>query len=212
MFTRIFGAAIAAGVLLSGAASAATITFSGGSFVDQDGTTSNIFDVTLMDVAGGVSVDIARSGAANGDIYLIGFEGVNFAATDISAFSSNTTDTVAAVCHNVKVCSGGVGTGFNGGSFNSFTFDTLVQIGDTGSSSGLNNDLSFNIAGIMTSDISALGFRVQTVSGVGSATSLKIINDDPTTPPVSDVPLPASVMLLLGGLGGLVAMRKRTRV
>jgi hypothetical protein len=75
--------------------------------------------------------------------------------------------------------------------FSSFTFDTVLQFGTTGFSSGLNKTISFDMtkSGLSTALFSNVGLRIQTVgtSTSGGDGSLKIYNDDPSV-----VPLPGS--------------------
>jgi len=209
--TGLLAAALTGAIVTAGStATAATVTFDGPGFVNQGGTTFDVFDITLTDITGGVKLTLAPSPGASitGDTLLIGLEGVALGAGDFANVSTSTSDGITNVCNNVSSC--GPGGGFTGGSFNSFTFDTLVRIGNQGSSSGLNTMVMFDMlaAGLDTGDFSAVGIRIQSVSGAGNTTSLKLINDTPTT-----VPLPAAGFLLLGALGGLgFAARRRRRM
>ena len=209
---KIASAILAAGfaAVVGSAASAAVVEFDSADFVDQEGNPYDVFDATLTDIAGGVTFSalLDPMTIVSGDVYLIGFEGATFALGAITNVNTNTGDAVTAVCNGVTACNGG--NGFTGGVFNTFTFDTIVQIGSSGSSSGLNTAISFDIAGVSAADIDILGFRLQTVTGAGvdadgkPITSLKILNDDPQV-----IPLPAAGFLLLGGLGGLAMLRKK---
>ena len=220
MFKTIIAAALmAGGLIIGGAASAATVTFAAGSFVDETGTTKSIFDVVITDISGGVNVAVTQhSNLANGDVLLIGLEGPNLAG---ATFDAKGTATIAQTCINREVndCGGG-GGGFNGGAFNldkAFGsvygfFDTILRIGTTGGSGGggFNNNFNIDITGVIglaAMNFEAVGLRIQSTTGV-NATSLKIYSDDPTTP----IPVPAGGLLLLTALAGagVVARRRKT--
>lgn len=201
-FTGLIATMLTGAMVMAGStATAATVTFDGSGFVNQGGTPFDVFDITLTDITGGVKLTLSPSAGASitGDTLLIGLEGATLGLGNFSNVSTNTGDGITAVCNNVSTCGGG-GGGFTGGSFNSFTFDTVVRIGTNGSASGLNTMVMFDMlaAGLDVGDFSAVGIRIQTVSGAGGTTSLKLINRTPTT-----IPLPAAGLLLLGALGGL---------
>lgn len=186
-------------------ADAAVVQFGPSDWVNQEGDPINITSTTTLtdDGFGNVLVELAISGLSSvtGDIFKIGFEGLSF--TSINSASANTGDSVSVLCNNCD----GQPNGFQGGLFNSApydTFDTIVQIGMMGSSSGLNSMISFVAEGVSALDAIAVGLRIQTVSGVDGTTSLRLINETP-----SEVPLPAAGFLLLGGLGALALMRRR---
>ncbi len=202
-----------AAVFSAGAASAATVEFGPTGWTNEGGSTVGTdYLASIEDIAGGVSFSLALTADSvdTGDILLIGFEGVNLSAATLDNVVTSTGDAITAVCTNVSSCGGG-GGGFTGGIFNSFTFDTLLRIGTSGSASGLNTSISFDalLAGLTSADFSAIGLRIQTVgtSPDGGGGSLKIWNDDPTTP--APVPLPAGGLLLLTGMGGMFVARRR---
>lgn len=207
--TILAGAALALSAMGS---SAATVQFGPTGWVNQNGTASSAtYVATLTDISGGVSfsVDLAAGSVNTGDILLIGFGGPTLTSATFANVATNTGDGITNTCFNASSCGGG--GGFTGGSFNSYTFGTLVRIGTNGSASGLNTSVAFDIdlAGLTAADFTTLGLRVQTVgaSPDGGGGSLKLRNDDPTT--VSTVPVPAAGVLLIGALGGLGLLRRR---
>lgn len=227
-----FKAIICAGTLAlgwAGATNAASVTFAGNTFVNQNGVAADLFEVTISDIAGGVNVDVALSSTTtgNGDTLLLGLEGVSLAGATYTYYPDpDTGDEVTAFCTTglVATCTAPGNTGgggFTGGAFqtngsgsfyNAYGhFDTLFRIGRQGTTSGLNNGFSIDIfkAGISAMNFTVVGFRVQGVSGADLPTdptdgSLKIYSDDPSV-----IPLPAAGWLLLGGLGGLAALKRR---
>ncbi len=186
-------------------ASAATVQFDADSWVDQDGTSIAMStSATLTDDGlGNVLVDIAVSALSvvSGDILRVAFDGLLF--TTVTNVTTNTGDGVTVNCNT---CGGG-NTGFTGGSFKNQVFDTIVDIGGTGSSTGSNTNISFLAMGVSAEDANAVALRVQTVTGLAGTTSLKLINT--TTDIPNEVPLPAAGFLLIGGLGALGLMRRR---
>lgn len=203
-------AATVAAIAISSNASAATVTFGPTDWLDQGNNSVGAdFLVTISDISGGVSFDLslAPGSVDTGDVLYIGFEGVgSIPVGSFSNLSTNTGDGITDVCYDTTKC--GSAQGFQGGFFNSFTFDTIVQIGDQGSSSGLNTDVSFDIAGVTAADFLLLGLRVQSVGSApnGGDGSLKIYSEP------SAIPLPAPALLLFGALGGLGYVGRRRKL
>ena len=231
MFKTILAAAVMAGGFAFGsAASAATVTFAAGSFVDQGGATRSIFDVVITDISGGVNVAVTQhSSSADGDVLLLGLEGPNLAGATFTMHPDpQTGDQITAICTSGTVtgCGGSQGGDFTGGAFDAPNngqpggafyqaygfFDTILRIGRQGVVGGnFNNGFDIDITGIlglMATDFTVVGIRAQETSGVGT-NSLKIYNDDPNMPPI---PLPAGGLLLLTALAGagLVGRRRKT--
>lgn len=222
VFQRLAVVAAAAIIGLSTVASADTVSFGPTGWLDQNSdTVGTDWNVSITDIAGGVSFSssLVAGSSDTGDILMIGLEGTSLAGASYTNVATNTGDGVTNVCPNTNSCGGG--GGFNGGIYggqNGFEFDTVVRIGTNGSSSGLNTVVSFDIilGGLKAADFTHVGLRLQTVgtNPGGGGGSLQIINDpapNGVTGPLPPVPLPAGMLLLLGGLGGFGALRMRRR-
>lgn len=199
------------------AASAATVNFAASGFTDQDGNgVDTAFSAVVSDLAPNTvsfGLSLNTGSLETGDILSIGFgleQGSVFSAsTTFTNVTTNTGDGITAICLDTS-CSG-KDFGFKGGLFKNFSFGAAVQIGDNGSSSGLNTLISFDItdADLTALAFSAIGLRIQTVgpAPVGGGGSLKLINQTPITP----MPLPAAGWMLLAALFGMFGFKRMQR-
>lgn len=217
MNTFLKAAAVAAMTITGGAASAATISYSG----TADGTD---FKVVINDeTAGQLNFVVTSTANPNSaDLFALGFmwEGspsptpIWDAAGDFFTVSSNTGEAITNVCAN---CSNvGNGANFNG---TGLVFDYIVRMGASGTQ---NNNYLTDFRFYISSTLSlaeafgdTFGIRAQSTGDDGNG-SIKLVNftlDDPgdnnNPPPV--VPLPAAGILLLGALGGMGALRMRRK-
>lgn len=202
--------AVAALALVVGtsAASASVLTFGGfvtttdnlGTFptpvatIDDNTAGFLTFSIGSTGVFGklsGVFFDVSGKTVAKTDI-------VNSNVT-IQDFATNTYD----VTHGVTMA-GGYDNGLHYGP-QSLDFDFGFRINRTDVTT---TPLTFKIStSVLTlADFEGAGFRFQSVSGTGVTQDSAKILGYPTVP---TVPVPASALLLLGGLGGLAALRRR---
>lgn len=216
---------IAAGALAlsAGAASAATITF--GNYTSSNG--ADMLDplVTVSDeVAGGFLVTVTHIAPSNGSLNLIAFDlgAATFTAADVTDVRDNGAamtlaspcpggqgPAVGAYCFGTSVPLGGNSNNLN--PFDTTAFDLVLAFNNNDGVARQGAPLTFQISnqsGALTLDnFLSVGLRFQSASNREG--SDKLVGTPTTTPEV--VPLPAAGWLLVGGLVGLAAMKRRRR-
>jgi len=205
----IAAVALVAGAGLSGfAAHAATMSYSGS-------TQGTDFSITINDdTAGQLSFTVQSIANPNSaDLYALGLmwtgtpaPSTTFDPGDFNTVSSNTGETITAVC---AACSNaGNGANFNG---TGQVFDYIVRMGSQGTQGGnYLTDFRFYISSVLSLDEalgSGFGIRAQSTGPTGND-SIKLVDFDRIPSPV---PLPAAGFLLLGALGGLGVAARRKR-
>jgi len=195
---------LAAGFALAGsAASAATVSFVG----SADGTD---YQIDFSDDAAGL-IDVTVTATANpnnADLFGLAFDWLGAPApiaSDFNFVSSNTGEGITAVCTDTVFCGGGLnfsGTGVT-------AFDYIIRMGDAGLFNGSQflNFFNFNIASNLGLDDflgDSFGIRAQSTGPDGEG-SLKLVDFERVPP----IPVPAAGFMLLLGLGGLAAVRRR---
>jgi hypothetical protein len=210
---------------LGGAASAASITF--GSYVSSNGTDKLSPLVTISDdPVGSFLVTVTHAGTSDGHLNLIAFDlgtasvvagGVTNVKNDgVSlAYQATCTNTGQNQVKTGKYCFGTtVPVGGNSNNLNPFdtsAFDFALaffnndSIGDAGST--LTFNLSDNGGTLTLSSFASVGLRYQSANNRAGSDKLVGTPVNDTSP----VPLPASALLLLGGLGGLGATKRFLR-
>jgi hypothetical protein len=211
------------GAGLGTAASAGTITFS--NYTSSNGADMLTPSVTVSDVAGGFLVSVSHVGSSDGHLNLLAFDlgSATFTSADVTnvandgaalAFQSVCTNTGQNQVKTGKYCFGTtVPTGGNSNNLNPFdtsAFDVVLAFFNNDSIADLGSTLTFNLSnkgGSLTlDDFLSVGLRYQSANN--RAGSDKLIGTPEPQP--APVPLPAAGMLLLGGLGALGAMRRKT--
>ncbi len=183
---------------------AATLSFT---LDDQQGSASSIADVVLTDISGGVNFSFVVNDPTNtADAAAVYFDISGYTFSDLS-FSSAPGVITGTDGPTSNIQAGNIGQ----------TFDVGVAIGNTGSGSGFFDSFDFDVLATDL-DISAFfdqtfALRGQTVGpapngGQDSSKQFGVAGSGPDTPP-APVPLPAAGWLLLAGLGGLAAARRK---
>lgn len=107
---------------------------------------------------------------------------------------------------STQVSTCGAGCTFNG-SGSASAFDYIIRIGSNGG--GINNYVSsvvFDVAAIgKLSDFTQIAFRAQSTSNPEGSIKADLLPD------IAPIPLPASAFLLMAGMGGLAALRRRKK-
>lgn len=199
---------LAAGLsLAASAASAATVSFVGSAQgtdyqIDFSDDTAGLIDVTVT----------ATANPNNADLFGLAFDWLGTPApvggtgpnSDFSFVSSNTGEGIVAVCVDTLSCGGGLN--FNGTGVTAF--DYIIRMGSAGLFNGQYlNFFNFTIAsGLALDDFlgDSFGIRAQSTGPTGDD-SLKLIDFERVPP----IPVPAAGFMLLLGLGGLAAVRRR---
>ena len=195
----IIGAAasVLAVMAIAGSAEAAVVSFK----LDQklsDDSDPAFTDVTLEDIEGGVKFTYTLNYDFDGDIVAAYFNVDESVPLPNASFSSPVT----GVAYNTRnVQSGNIGA----------TYDIGVAIGEPGLKGGSDrfNDFMFTILadGLDVSDFLEQSFAVRVQStGEDGEGSAKIGG---TSPGMTPIPLPAAGWMLIAGLGGLAAARRR---
>ena len=213
---KIASAILAAGfaATVGSAASAATITF--GSFYSNSSVEPTP-SVTVADIDGGVSVAVSSSGITGK------LSGLAFEVSDKDVSFGDLTNLSTAI----KVQGGnGSNSGpqfreddnamgninFNSSGFDAYfsqigsgTFDFIFELASQTTIS--TTPFTFDIGGVSTGDFDLVGLRFQSITG-GTVGSSKIVGVPNTPDQPTPVPVPAAGLLLIGGLGGLAALRR----
>lgn len=195
---RMAGLALVTGLGFAGATSAATVDF----VVDRSGSS-----VTLTDTGGicifsrcGVSASLA-SGLHTGDTY--SFSDARSAAFDFLTFTGRGTGTDAfGIQALLKFSSPNISVGGTGVGGAVLAFGNIVA--------GVLNWTSVGLTSGTLPDGVDASFAFQGGAGLfggHSVTTTASINVNSITPPA--VPVPASGLMLLTAMGGVVAMRRR---
>ncbi|WP_227419033.1 VPLPA-CTERM sorting domain-containing protein [Roseitranquillus sediminis] len=229
------GAFVCAGIAVSAPASAATITFGG--YVSSNGADQISPLVTVSDdPVGSFLVSVTQNAGSDGHLNLIAFDlgTASFSSGDVTNVRNTNNTTLVSTSLSLQTpCSN---TGQNQVSSGKYCFGTSVPIGGNSNNlSGVpdvypddwdvvlgffNNDslgdagstLSFNLSdqgGALTlADFLSVGLRFQSANNrEGSDKLIGVPGDGPD----GVIPLPATALLLMGGLGGLGAMRSFRR-
>lgn len=194
---------LAAGLTIAAtASSAATVSFVG----SAQGTD---YQIDFSDDAAGL-IDVTVTATANpnnADLLGLAFDWLGTPAptsSDFAFVSSNTGEGITAICEDALTC--GQGLNFNGTGVTAF--DYIVRMGSQGLFNGQYLNLfNFTIAsGLALDDFlgESFGIRAQSTGPDGND-SLKLIDFERVPP----IPVPAAGFMLLLGLGGLAAVRRR---
>jgi hypothetical protein len=187
-------------------------TESGAATIAYVGSTQGTdFKITVDDNTAGQINFVVQSTANpnNADLYALGFNwsGATVPSTtidpgDFNTVSSNTGETISAVCASCS--NAGNGANFNG---TNQTFDFIVRMGSSGTqASNFLTDFRFYVASTLSLNDalgSGLGIRAQT-TGPNGQDSIKLVDFTTFAP----VPLPAGGLLLIAALGGLGLTRR----
>jgi hypothetical protein len=217
---------IAAGAfaLSAGGVSAATITF--GDYTSTNADSLSPLVTVNDDTPGSFLVTVTHVAPSNGSLNLIAFDlgAASFSSTDIFdvsnggtalTFQSPCTNTGTTQVSSGNYCVGSsVPLGGNSNNLNPFDttpFDLVLAFYNNDGVGRLESPLTFRISdqgGTLTLDnFLAVGLRFQSANN--DEGSDKLVGT-PVTPP-EVIPLPAAGWLLIGGLAGLAAMKRRRR-
>lgn len=197
--------AVVAVVMIAGAASAASVTFD--TWTDTDSPSTDPLIVISEIGTNSFEVDVSLGiGSLVGSIITLYFDvGTNYAAMDVDdcCYVPSSASSTSGVIDPGSVSSfGQIGSNVYTGFDFALEFDKKDGVGgDTSVSFKLDDGNGI----LALEDFYAMGVRVQEVGPQGA--SDKLFGYVSLTP----VPLPAAGWLLLAGVGGLAAMRRRNK-
>lgn len=208
---RILAAAAAVSFSIAAAAQAATVTYA-----NTDPTPKA--QLTIDDAAAPNTLRFSLSTLMGTADYLglgFNFDGLLTQAS-LKLVSATRLDGTAItpalqLYGNGKKQVGSCGSGCNfNGSGSASLFDYIIRIGSNGGGNGGNNYVASVVFDITTtaklSDLSQFAFRAQETSNPGGSIKADL---EPQQP--APVPLPASAVLLMAGMGGLASLRRRKK-
>ncbi len=214
-------------ILCAGAANAASLTYGG--YVSSNGADMLSPLVTVNDdTAGFLEVKVTHNGTSDGHLNLIAFDigSTLFSASDVSAVVNDSTalayQNPCTNTGNTQVGSGNYCFGTDipvGGNSNDLSglsnlpdFDLVLAFFNNDAIADNGSTLTFLISDlggtIGLTDFGQVGLRFQSSNNVAGSDKLVGI-PFPDSSVVGEVPLPAAGWMLIAGLGGLGAMRRR---
>lgn len=205
--TMLAAAITCAAVITGGAASAASLTYD--SWTDTDAPSISPV-VTITDEGSSVFlVDIAlEAGSLTGSILAMFFDvGANYgdmSVTDGSYDPSSITSTSGVVAPS-SVGSNENLNGVPAAITDLFDFALEFAMNDAVGTNALSFKLTDANDALALSDFNYLGLRVQQVGPNGEDSDKLVATSTPV------VPLPAAGWLLLGGIGGIAALKRRKK-
>jgi hypothetical protein len=206
----------------SGAAFASTLTFD--QFESSNGADKLSPVVTVTDGTGFFDVSVSQKTGSDGSLvsFAIDLAGpASFSVSDVTedgnglslqtsgcSFTGGTKG-AGTYCQGTSLTLGGSNTNLNGTpGLDSFTQDIVLAFAKVDEVTGDGSTLSFRITSsdLALSDFLAVGLRFQEANNrEGSDKLIGVPTPPVTTPPV---PLPASMWMLLAGIGGLFGFRR----
>jgi hypothetical protein len=195
--------AVAASVMLSGAAHAATLTID---VTTQNGSADMPGQIVLEDIAGGVRFNVSLNtvSAQSGDIVAVYADILGDPAASSSYTVGPSTVVTGFDTDTKNIQAGNIGR----------EFDFGFAIGETGLKGGADRFqmFSFDITavGLDVADFLGQTFALRGQSIGANGDSAKQFGFAPTTVDIDNtVPIPGAGVMLLGGLSALTALRRR---
>ncbi|AXI47009.1 hypothetical protein C1J03_13855 [Sulfitobacter sp. SK012] len=213
------GGIVAASLFVASTASAAVVSFESYTFNDTPNSVLPFVTVTDTGVVGEVEVNVGLLGSTVNVGTLTGlfFDFGGSANYDDIYFNLGSDPLAAFEAVSFDTNDAGMGANLEGdmddmtvGMQSSGDFDLAIRFDKL---SVYPTSQSFFLSGeFFAMDFTRVGLRFQEV-GVGQlgGGSNKMIGIPGTPPPVNEVPLPAAGWMLMAGLGGLAAARRRRR-
>lgn len=214
MKTTAFAAALAGATLLAGAASAATVTYTDA--IPMTATDwSDTMSVQQFDPLMGVlnSASVTLSGNIQGFIEVTN-NNANTATLNmtlraaIDALFGTSTLQINLLPQNAQTVTVAAGATYNTGTLTAADTDTLVVTGADLAAFQGTGTYDFAVSSVGSSAFSGAS-RIDFYSEVDAETFISVTYD--YTPAVAPVPLPASALLLAGGVAGFGALRRRRK-